>query len=168
MLEFNKKTLEFTEMENKYQKPFYILIIICLIFIISLCFCFFVLVKQNEIINENKALKSQIEFHNQKTMKIVDNYIDQLPFSDKELIKRQYRLETGNLSSYSSIYHNNLFGMKTSKRKHTYMGAAKDNYVIYADWTLSIIDRLLYEIYVGTSLKNYAKDPNYMKKLNLN
>jgi hypothetical protein len=58
--------------------------------------------------------------------------------------------------------------MKTSSRKHTYMGISKDNYVIYSDWTLSIIDRLLYEIYVGTSLKNYASDPNYLKKVKKN
>jgi hypothetical protein len=167
MLEFKKETLTFSETENNYQKPFYISLVICFILILSLCFAFNLLVKQNEIINENKLNKSQIEWHNEKTMKEVDDYINQLPFADKELIKRQYRLETGNLTSYASKYENNLFGMKTSSRKHTYMGISKDNYVIYSDWTLSIIDRLLYEIYCGTSLKGYATDKNYFKKLNI-
>jgi hypothetical protein len=165
MIEFKKETLEFVKIENQYQKPFYICLAICLILILGLCFAFKVIEQQNNELKQMQIVKSQIQWHNEKTMKEVDNYIDQLPFADKELIKRQYRLETGALTSYAARYENNLFGMKTSSRKHTYMGVSKDKYVIYSDWTLSIIDRLLYEIYCGTSLKGYAKDPLYLKKL---
>jgi hypothetical protein len=32
-------------------------------------------------------------------------------------------------------------------------------------WIFSVFDRYIYEIYNGTSLKGYAEDVNYMKKL---
>jgi uncharacterized FlgJ-related protein len=167
MLEFRKETLEFVKTENQYQKPFYVCLAICLFLIMSLSYSFYLLSIQSKELKQMNIVKSQIQWHNEKTMELVDNYIDQLPFADKELIKRQYRIESGNLTSYASRYENNLFGMKISSRKHTYMGVSKDNYVIYSDWTLSIIDRLLYEIYCGTSLKGYATDENYFKKLNI-
>jgi hypothetical protein len=56
--------------------------------------------------------------------------------------------------------------MKASSRRHTYIGIDKNGYAVYKNIQLSIIDRLLYEIYCGTSLKGYAKDPLYLKKLN--
>lgn len=100
------------------------------------------------------------------TKENVDAFIDCLPFADKAEAKKQYRLESGNLTSDLARKNQNIYGMKTSSRKHTYSYIAnKDKYVGYEHWTLSVVDRLLYEIYVGTSLKNYSTDPNYLTKL---
>lgn len=167
MLIFNKNTLQFEQVENKYQKPFYFCLFICLILILSLSFAFNVLVKQNKIIAENKLNKCEIEKFNIESMKIVDSIIDEMPFSDKITAKKQYRLESGNLGSDLVKKNKNIWGMKASGRRHTYIGIDKKGYAIYSSIYMSIVDRLLYDIYCGNSLKGYASDPEYRKKLNI-
>jgi hypothetical protein len=54
--------------------------------------------------------------------------------------------------------------MKASSRKHTYKNI-KNGYANYSTWQMSVLDRLMYEIYVGTSLVGYAEDLNYKQKL---
>jgi uncharacterized FlgJ-related protein len=166
MLEFKKETLTFLETENNYQKPFYISIVVSFILILSLCFAFKLLVKQNEIINENKLIKSQIEWHNEKTMSQIDSLIDLIPFSNKQLVKYQYRLECGNLTSNIFKTNNNLFGTKNAgKRPQLGRKSKLNDYRHYDNLILSIFDRYLYELYYGTKLKNYSEDENYKKKL---
>lgn len=167
MLIFNQNTLQFEQVENKYQKPFYFCLFICLILILSLYFAFSLLVKQNEIISENKLNKCKIEKFNIESMKKLDSIIDEMPFSDKITAKKQYRLESGNLESDLVKKNNNIWGMKASSRRHTYIGIDRNGYAIYSSIYMSIVDRLLYDIYVGKSLKWYAIDPEYRKKLNL-
>lgn len=126
-------------------------------------------IANKELQAKNDSLALDLLF-NQTDMSMtkenVDAFIDCLPFSDKAEAKKQYRLESGNLTSDLARKNQNIYGMKTSSRKHSYSYIAnKDKYVGYEHWTLSVVDRLLYEIYVGTSLKNYSTDPNYLTKL---
>lgn len=166
MLIFNQNTLQFQEVENRYKRPFYICLVICFILILSLYFAFNVLVKQNEIIAENKLNKCEIEKLNIESMKIVDSFIDELHFKNPELIKSQYRLESGNLSSNVTKTNNNLFGIKNAE-KRPQPGRKSDinDYRYYSHWTLSIFDRYLYELNHGTKLKNYSEDIKYKQKL---
>jgi hypothetical protein len=97
-------------------------------------------------------------------LKVVDKYIESLPFKNKILIKKQYRLESNYLKSSLVRTNFNLFGMKASSRKHTYKNI-KNGYANYTTWQMSVLDRLMYEIYVGTSLKGYAEDSRYFQKL---
>lgn len=99
-------------------------------------------------------------------MKKVDSIIYEMPFSDKITAKNQYRLESGNLGSDLIKKNNNIWGMKASSRRHTYIGLDKKGYAVYSSIYMSIVDRLLYDIYVGKSLKGYAEDENYIKKIN--
>lgn len=170
MLIYNKKTLEFQEIENKYQIPFYICLSICFILSISLVLGILILsdivIEQNKIIEAKNVNKCEIEKFNSESMKKVDSIIYEMPFSDKITAKNQYRLESGNLGSDLIKKNNNIWGMKASSRRHTYIGLDKKGYAVYSSIYMSIVDRLLYDIYVGKSLKGYAEDENYIKKIN--
>jgi uncharacterized FlgJ-related protein len=112
--------------------------------------------------HQMEALNDTIQKMN---LKVVDSYIESLPFKNKTLIKKQYRIESSYLKSNLVKTNNNLFGMKASSRKHTYKNI-KNGYANYSTWQMSVLDRLMYEIYVGTSLKGYAEDVRYFEKLN--
>ena len=96
-------------------------------------------------------------------LKSVDKYIESIPFKNKDLIKRQMRLESANTLSKVARGCNNLFGMKNAG-KRPQLGK-KGEYRIYAHWTQSVMDRYLYELHCGTSLKGYAEDAMYSTKL---
>jgi hypothetical protein len=167
MIKYNRKNLEFQECENNYQKPFYICITISFILILSLSYSFYLLSIQSNELNQIEAKKISFEVENLKTLKQVDSFIDILPFSDKITCKKQYRIESNNLKSDLVKKNKNIWGMKASIRRHTYIGIDKNGYAVYSSIYMSIVDRLLYDIYVGNSLKNYAEDVNYLKKLNI-
>jgi hypothetical protein len=165
MLIFNKKTLEFLEVENNFKKPFYVSLVISFILIMSLCYSFYELNIKNKELKRQTAIKCEIESFNIQSMKKVDSIINEMPFSDKITCKKQYRIESNNLKSDLVIKNKNIWGMKASSRRHTYISIDKNGYAVYSSIYMSIVDRLLYDIYVGNSLKNYASDPNYLKKL---
>jgi hypothetical protein len=167
MLEFKKETLEFVKIENQFKKPFYICLAICLILILSLCFAFKLIEQQNNELKQKQINKCEIEKINIQSMKKVDSIINEMPFSDKTTCKKQYRIESNNLKSDLVMKNKNIWGMRASKRRHTYISIDKNGYAIYSSIYMSIVDRLLYDIYVGNSLKNYASDPLYFKKLNI-
>jgi hypothetical protein len=131
--------------------------------------------KQKDTINyqakEIKCLKSNLDSLLKSkdlplTLKTVDWLIDQLPFKDKELVKKQYRIESGNLKSKLVFTNKNLFGVRNAgKRPQPGCKSKINNYRHYDHWIFSVFDRYIYEIYNGTSLKGYAEDVNYMKKL---
>jgi hypothetical protein len=122
---------------------------------------------------EIKCLKSNLDSLSKSkdlplTLKTVDWLIDQLPFKDKNLIKQQYRLESGNLKSKLVFTNWNLFGIKNANSRPQPGCKSKINdYRHYDHFVFSIFDRCLYDLKHGTSLKGYAEDPNYMKKLKL-
>jgi hypothetical protein len=100
------------------------------------------------------------------TLKTVDWVIDLLPFQNKSVVKTQYRLESGNLKSKLVFTNKNLFGVKNAgKRPQPGRKSNINDYRHYDHWIFSIFDRYLYELKHGASLKGYASDPNYMKKL---
>jgi uncharacterized FlgJ-related protein len=111
--------------------------------------------------HQMEALADSVQKMN---LKVVDSYIESLPFKNKNLVKAQYRLESNYLKSSLVRTNFNLFGMKASSRKHTYKNI-KNGYANYSTWQMSVLDRLMYEIYVGTSLKGYAQDSLYFEKL---
>lgn len=112
---------------------------------------------KSNIAQLQKVEDSRMNLHN------VDKYIDKFPFKDKHQVKRQMRLESGNTLSKIARNNNNLFGMRNAG-KRIQLGN-KGEYRIYNNWNESVIDRYLYELYNGNSLKNYAKDINYKSKL---
>jgi uncharacterized FlgJ-related protein len=126
-------------------------------------------IENKELHAKNDSLALDLLFNKTDmslTKKNVDAYIDCLPFSDKVQAKKQYRYESGHLTSELARKDQNIYGMKTSSRKHTYSYIAnKYKYVGYEHWTLSVVDRLLYDIYVGKLRKNYSTDTNYLTKL---
>lgn len=166
MIRYNRETLQFENVENTYKKPFYILLLISLFLTASISMAFHLLNQQNIELNIKTGEKIDFEIHNLNTLKKVDSFIDILPFKDKNLIKRQYRLESGNLKSDLTRKNNNIFGMRGSKRRHTYIGICENNYAIYSNIQMSVLDRLMYEIYVN-NLKTYAEDKNYLTKLKI-
>ena len=117
---------------------------------------------------EIEDLKQSILHLNQSdsldyNLKSVESYIESIPFKDKDLIKRQMRLESGNTLSSVARSNNNVFGMRNAG-KRPQLGI-KGDYRNYIHWTQSVMDRYLYELYFGTGLKGYAQDDKYFQKI---
>jgi hypothetical protein len=168
MYEYNNESLTFIERndhEIKLKKKNNLIIILSIVCLSLLYFNYLAY----SMLGDYQKKEHQIEVLNdsiqKKNLKVVDSYIESLPFKNKTLIKRQYRLESNYLKSSLVSTNCNLFGMKASSRKHTYKNI-KNGYANYSTWQMSVLDRLMYEIYVGTSLKGYAEDSNYFEKLN--
>jgi hypothetical protein len=168
MYEYNNESLTFIERndhEIKLKKKNNLIIILSIVILSLLYFNYLAY----SMLGDYQKKEHQIEVLNdsiqKKNLKVVDSYIESLPFKNKTLIKRQYRLESNYLKSSLVSTNCNLFGMKASSRKHTYKNI-KNGYANYSTWQMSVLDRLMYEIYVGTSLKGYAEDSRYFQKLN--
>ncbi len=167
MYEYNNESLTFIERndhEIKLKKKNNLIIILSIVILSLLYFNYLAY----SMLGDYQKKEHQIEVLNdsiqKKNLKVVDSYIESLPFKNKTLIKRQYRLESNYLKSSLVSTNCNLFGMKASSRKHTYKNI-KNGYANYSTWQMSVLDRLMYEIYVGTSLKGYAEDSLYFIKL---
>jgi hypothetical protein len=168
MYEYNNESLTFIERndhEIKLKKKNNLIIILSIVCLSLLYFNYLAY----SMLGDYQKKEHQIEVLNdsiqKKNLKVVDSYIESLPFKNKTLIKRQYRLESNYLKSSLVSTNCNLFGMKASSRKHTYKNI-KNGYANYSTWQMSVLDRLMYDIYVGTSLKGYAEDSRYFQKLN--
>lgn len=100
------------------------------------------------------------------TIKTVDWIIDLLPFKNKAMIKKQYRVESGHLKSNLTYTNNNIFGMKNAGNRPQPGTKSKINdFRKYEHFIFSIFDRYLFELKHGTSLKGYAEDVNYLDKI---
>lgn len=102
-------------------------------------------------------------------------YITHLNLKHPDIVYAQAVLETGNFKSNLFINNNNLFGIKEPRiRNNTSLGSI-GGYAYYSDWRQSVIDYALYqssytrklnrEAYFAYLDKNYAKDPEYSRKL---
>jgi hypothetical protein len=168
MYEYNNESLTFIERndhEIKLKKKNNLIIILSIVILSLLYFNYLAY----SMLGDYQKKEHQIEVLNdsiqKKNLKVVDSYIESLPFKNKNLVKKQYRLESNYLKSSLVRTNLNLFGMKASSRKHTYKNI-KNGYANYSTWQMSVLDRLMYDIYVGTSLKGYAEDSRYFQKLN--
>jgi|688.fasta_scaffold235481_4 hypothetical protein len=168
MYEYNNESLTFIERndhEIKLKKKNNLIIILSIVCLSLLYFNYLAY----SMLGDYQKKEHQIEVLNdsiqKKNLKTVDSYIESLPFKNKNLVKKQYRLESNYLKSSLVRTNLNLFGMKASSRKHTYKNI-KNGYANYSTWQMSVLDRLMYDIYVGTSLKGYAEDSRYFQKLN--
>lgn len=180
MYKFNQETLLWEIDEEKQIKYNFFkksTIGIVITFLVAVLYFNAEAQKQKDTISyqakEIKCLKSNLDSLSKSkdlplTLKTVDWLIDQLPFKDKELVKKQYRLESGNLKSKLVFTNWNLFGMKNSgKRPQPGCKSKINDYRHYDHFVFSIFDRCLYDLKHGTSLKGYAEDPDYIKKLKL-
>jgi hypothetical protein len=168
MYQFQPETLQWIERndhELKIKTLNYWIIILSLV-ILSLFYANYMAYSMLGDYQKKEHQMEALNDTNQKmNLKLVDSYIESLPFKNKTLIKKQYRLESNYLKSSLVRTNFNLFGMKASSRKHTYKNI-KNGYANYSTWQMSVLDRLMYEIYVGTSLSGYAEDVGYFDKLN--
>ena len=170
MYEFQKETLQWIERndhELKIKKLNYWIIILSLV-ILSLFYAnylaYSMLGEYQEKGHQMEVLADTIQKMN---LKVVDSYIETLPFKNKTLIKKQYRIESSYLKSNLVKTNNNLFGIKNAgKRQQAGTKCNINDYRKYSTWQLSVIDRLLYEVKYGTSLSGYAEDSQYFQKLN--
>lgn len=167
--ELKDVTIEIVSEIKKLKLHFYTLLFSFLAILFILAFIAIQSdIEQNRHKLEIKALQERIAYLNESdslkyNLKSVDKYIESIPFKNKDLIKRQMRLESANTLSKVARSNNNLFGMKNAG-KRPQLGK-KGEYRIYAHWTQSVMDRYLYELHCGTSLKGYAQDAMYSSKL---
>jgi hypothetical protein len=170
MYEYNNESLTFIERndhELKIKKLNYWIIILSLV-ILSLFYAnylaYSMLGDYQKKEHQMEALADSVQKMN---LKVVDSYIETLPFKNKNLVKRQYRLESNYLKSSLVKTNKNLFGIKNAgKRAQIGRKSKYNDYRHYDNWQMSVLDRLLYEVKYGTSLSGYAEDVGYFDKLN--
>lgn len=95
-----------------------------------------------------------------------------------EILLKQAKIESSNYTS--SIYksNHNLYGMKKVYKRQTTQHGESNGYGVYDNWCLSVLDRLLWDMFTFKNIKptkeeylntlkkvNYATDPDYIKKL---
>jgi hypothetical protein len=170
MYEYNNESLTFIERNDheiklkKKNNLIIILSIVCLSLLYFNYLAYSMLGEYQEKGHQMEVLADSIEKLNLKT---VDEYIETLPFNNKTLIKKQYRLESNYLKSSLVRTNMNLFGIKNAgKRTQIGRKSKYNDYRKYDNWQMSVIDRLLYEVKYGTSLVGYAEDSRYFQKLN--
>jgi len=104
----------------------------------------------------------------------IDYWMNVFDIQNKEIVKRQIRLETANLTSRICMECNNLFGMKKArKRQTTAIGKERNGTAVYLDFRDSIKDYAIWQAYFYsggdyyTFLKShgYATDIYYVSKL---
>jgi hypothetical protein len=170
MYEFQKETLQWIERndhELKIKTLKYWIIILSLV-ILSLFYAnylaYSMLGDYQKKEHQMEVLADSVQKLN---LKVVDSYIESLPFKNKTLIKKQYRIESSYLKSNLVKTNNNLFGIKNAGKRAQIGRKSKINdYRHYDNWQMSVLDRLLYEAKYGTSLSGYAEDVKYFQKLN--
>lgn len=102
--------------------------------------------------------------------------INDLNFRFPHIVLAQAKLETGNFSSKSFTYANNLFGMKQAKARSTTANGTAMGHAQYDNWTESLYDYALFSNaylnkirlesqYYDYLSQNYAEDPSYVTKL---
>jgi hypothetical protein len=169
MYQFQQETLQWIE-RNDHElkiKTLNYWIIILSLFILSLFYANYL---AYSMLGDYQEKEHKIEVLNdsvqKKSLKVVDSYIESLPFKNKTLIKKQYRIESSYLKSNLVRTNNNLFGIKNAgKRAQIGRKSKYNDYRHYDNWQMSVLDRLLYEVKYGTSLAGYAEDSRYFQKL---
>jgi hypothetical protein len=169
MYEYNNESLTFIERndhELKIKTLYYWIVILSLV-ILSLFYANYL---AYSMLGDYQKKEHQMEVLNDSVqkinLKVVDEYIESLPFKNKNLVKSQFRLESNYLKSSLVRTNCNLFGIKNASKRHQAGIKSKYNdYRRYDNWQMSVIDRLLYEVKYGTSLAGYAEDTQYFQKL---
>ena len=94
-----------------------------------------------------------------------------------DILLKQAKIESANYTSDVYKNTNNLYGMKkVGKRQTTQVNNTYKGYGCYNNWCLSVLDRMLWDIFVFNGEKPsrekylkamsiYAEDKNYLTKL---
>jgi len=112
------------------------------------------------------------EFSEEKLILKINN----LNFRFPHIVLAQAKLETGNFTSKSFIYANNLFGMKQARARSTTANGTALGHAQYDNWTDSLYDYALFSNaylnkiriesqYFDYISQNYGEDPAYVNKL---
>lgn len=129
-------------------------------------------IQNNEVLLQDTIIISDsIEFSEKELKK----YIKHLNLKYPDIVYAQAVLETGNFNSSIFRNNNNLFGFKEPKVRNNTSRGSLSGYAYYTSWRQSVIDYALFqssymrklsrEEYFRYLDRNYAKDPNYSKKL---
>ena len=153
------------------------------------------LIGRNRINQENKVLKEQlIKDEEQLSLEysigywfinnpkeINDTVLYQFLLDNNawypDILLKQAKIESANYTSNVYKNTNNLYGMrKVGKRQTTQLNNTYNGYGCYSNWCLSVLDRMLWDIFVFKGEKPseeeylkaigiYAEDKNYINKL---
>lgn len=126
----------------------------------------------NEItLQDTIIISDSIEFSKKELKK----YIKHLNLKHPDIVYAQAVLESGNFNSYIFKNNNNIFGMKEAQVRNNTARGSVNGHAYYSNWRQSVIDYALFqstymrklnrEEYFRYLDRNYARDPNYSKKL---
>ena len=106
----------------------------------------------------------------------IDYWLRVYEVQEIDIVKRQIRLETGNLTSRICLECNNLTGMRKARRRETTaIGRLKYGTAVYRDFRDSLLDYRLWQeryyrggdYYEFLKSHGYAMDKDYISKLKL-
>lgn len=176
---------------HKADKFFIFLGILVVLLIVALSI---VVGAVNDSINENKQYKAQIVkeeamlsleysigywFTNnpdEVNDTILYDFLKENGAWYPDILLKQAKIESGNYTSAIYKTNNNLYGMRKCYRRPTTQSDGQNGYGTYNNWCLSVLDRLLWDMFTFKNekpsredyleaMKIYAEDPNYIKKL---
>ena len=148
----------------------------------------------NDSINENKQYKAQIvkeeamlslEYSigywfinnpNEVNDTILYDFLKENGAWYPDILLKQAKIESGNYTSAIYKTGNNLYGMRRVYKRQTTQSGGNKGYGTYNNWCLSVLDRLLWDMFTFKNEKPsrkdylkamevYAEDPDYIKKL---
>lgn len=110
----------------------------------------------------------------------IKQFIKSMNISHADIVYAQAVLESDNFKSKIFLENNNMFGMKEAMVRNTVALGTKNGFAYYKSPLHSVIDYALYQatyyhdgnrrvsrqVYLERLAKNYASDPNYIRKLN--
>ena len=128
----------------------------------------------------NKDVKQEIIYPNYEVpLSFPDSVklqIELLNIAHPDIVYKQAVIESGNFNSDIFLKFNNMFGMKRAyKRPNVQIGYIKNDYAIYENWQMSIVDYAIWQAWSGRGLNRdgyldllgrvYATDSMYINKL---
>ncbi len=124
-----------------------------------------------------KSLPTPIEKNDDEfTRANLEKYMEEIGIKYINFTLAQAIHESGNFTSRRFVQDNNMFGMKKAEIRKTTAIKTRNGYAVYGSWKKSVEDFFLMQekilikhktktAYVRYIAKNYAKDPQYMQKL---
>lgn len=131
-----------------------------------------IIVQENEYnLQDTIIISDSVEFSEKELKK----YIKHLNLKHPDIVYAQAVLETGNFTSSIFTNNNNVFGMKQAQARNNTARGSANGHAYYSNWKQSVIDYALFqssymrklsrEEYFRYLDRNYARDPNYSRKL---
>ena len=170
---------------KKVVKRFVVTTLLLISLSLTLLYCIKVTQKETSNNQQDVLTEKTIEQHigeailyndNEINDSLLFNYLKDVNAWYPEVLLAQAQIESGRYTSNVFNSANNLYGMKVVNSRFHCQTGSYFSYGCYDSWKLSVLDRLLWDLFIFDSIKpekddylralrNYAEDPNYIQTI---